>query len=360
MKPFSVATVGIAMLVMPTFAPTQDAAAASRQARVLALLQRIPTEHSQLGSVQVAAATNAHGCAIVAPAVLGLCGTGWLPAFDADLARQLAAELCRIYGLTVQQSVAAPNGVAAQLDAFDAEIGIALELRGTVEPKPLAHGGAWPTVADEPAASDLDVAEHRELLAAKLRVHTADVQSFWGAPSQDRMTTTLCYLASVGAFLNDVTDGEDVDWGALPPRDGRWLSFELPKERAGLGVEAWSGGGGCTLVVGKATEVVLAVDPARSMALREGGASGALPNHGRPVALRLHGGSETGATVAIALRQRGKDGRERILATSQTDHLFAPGDFDATRSFAFVLSLPPGRYRLQNTGWIGGAPAKRS
>ncbi len=359
MKPSSLVAVGLALLSTSTLVRAQDAVG-SREARALELLQRVPTRNSHLGSTRVATATNGYGCTFVVPEVQGLCGTGWRPAFDPELARQLAAELCAIYGLTVQRSAAAPHGVAAQLDAFDAERGIALELRGVVEAKPLEHGGAWPTVVEEPAASDLDVAEHRALLAAKLRVFTADVRSFWSAPSEDRMTTTLCHLASVGAFLNEVTDGEDVDWSALAPRDGRWLSFALPKERDGLRVEAWSGGGGCTLVVAKATEVVLAVDPARSTALREGGVGGALPNHGRPVALRLHGGSETGAPVAIALRQRGTDGRERVLATSQTDHLFAPGAFDAAQPFAFVLSLPPGRFRLQPTGWIGGAPAKRS
>ncbi|HEU4420690.1 MAG TPA: hypothetical protein VFT55_17255, partial [Planctomycetota bacterium] len=182
--------------------------------------------------------------------------------------------------------------------------------------------------------------------------------SFWTAHSLDRLTTTLCYLASVGAFLNDVTDGEDIDWSALVPHDSRRLPFELPKPGGGLVVEQWSGGGGCTLVVAKAVEVRLAIDPGRATALRPRQAAGALPNDGRPVVLQLLGGSDGGGGCSLALRQADKDGRERELATSRTEVLFAPGAFNAARPFTFVLSLQPGQYRLNDTAWIGGAPPK--
>jgi len=339
--------------------PAQDAGKApraSRQEQVLALLQRIPTEHGQLHATPVARATNAYGCAVVRPDLHGLCGTGWQPAFDPELTRSLARELCAIYGLEVVADAPAPADVPARLDCLDRARGIGLKLRGTVVRKEIA-GGSWPTVVDEPAATDLDVAEHQALGKAGVRVHVADVQSFWGAMSEDRLTTTLCYLASVAAFLNEVTDGEDVDCSALLPFDARLLPFDAPKAHADLRVEPWRGG--FSLTAERATDVTLAVDPQRATS-RVGDVLASAPaNESRPVVVQVLGLQAERGAFALSLRQRGKDGAERELARSTTDVLFVPGTFDSTQPFALALALQPGQYRCDTTAWISAPVAPK-
>lgn len=356
MHPPAVRALAIVLAVAPLAA--QVPAAATREAKVLALLQRIPVTHGQLASTRIAATTNAYGCAIVVPELHGLCGVGWEPAFDPVLARSLARELCAIYGLTVVADVPAPAGVRAHLDAFDAERGIGLELRGTVAANPLPAGGTWPVVVDEPADTDLDVDEHDTLRNAKVRVHTADVHAFWVAAARDRLTTTLCYLASVAAFLNEVTDGDDVDLSAIVPQRARWLPIALPKARPGLQVTPWSGGGGATLLVERALEVALPVDVARAHEQASTTAVGTVPNAGRPVAVQITGLQTERGSVETVLRQRDAKGREVALATSDTELLFAPGAFDATRPFTIVLALQPGQYRIHDTMWMSAPPAK--
>lgn len=189
-----------------------------------------------------------------------------------------------------------------------------------------------------------------------MRVHVADVRSFWVAMPLDRLTTTLCYLASVAMFLNEVTDGEDVDCSALLPFGARWLPFDAPAARA-LRVEPW--GGGFTLTAERALDVTLAIDPRRATASHAGARVGAVANDGRPVVVQAFGlQAERGAFV-LSLRQRGVDGVERELARSTTDVLFVPGAFDATQPFALVLALQPGQYRCDAAAWTRAPEAKR-
>lgn len=326
-----------------------------REAAVLGLLHRIPAAGGQLPSTPIEASTNAYGCAIVTPSMRALCGVGWKPAFDPALARSLARELCAIYGLDVEVDVPAPVGQAALIDAFDAKRGIGLELRGGVQAKALPTGGIWPTVVDEPAATDLDVNEHRLLTAANLRVHTADVQAFWLASSGDHVTTTLCYLASVVAFLNEVTDGPDVDLGALVPSRSRWLPLSAPKAHPGLTSTPW--GGGQTLNTDRAMKVEFRIDSQRAHDPRDNSTSGPVANGGRPVVVQVMGLVAERGSAKVTLWQPDAAGRARVLAESDTELLFVPGTFDSTKPFSIILSLQPGQYRINDTIWMS-APAK--
>jgi hypothetical protein len=338
---------------------------APRAAKVLELLRRLPTAHVHLHATPLVLATNAYGCEIVVPSLSGLCGTGWRPAFDPALARRLARDLAAIYGLRTDADAKAPGAVAARLDAFDGARGVGLKLRGTVASKAVAEGMDWPTVADEPADTDVDVDEHAALSQQGLRVHVADVEAFWTAHSQDTFTTTLAYLASVAAFLNRVTDGEDVDLSAVIGARSMWIPVTPPKGRAGLRVLPF--GGGAVLETTQALEVAITVDP-RTADVASGPlakdprtrfqaprtrAPAPLSNGGRPTVVWISGLQAESGTCRASLRQKGRDGRERELAASAHELVFAPGEFDAAQPFAIVLSLQPGRYRLHDFVWVG-------
>lgn len=358
------AVLATALVVAPPLAGQKPAApaAATREARVLALLRQVPVEHANLMATPTATQTNTFGCKLVVPAVGGLCGFGWEPAFDPPLARRLARELCTIYGLAPAADAAAPAGQAATLDSFDAATGIGLKLRGSVVDKPLPTGGTWPTVVDEPAATDLDTDEHRALTAAQCRVHIAAVNDYWTAGSGDRLTTTLCYLATVAAFLDDVTAGDDVDLSAITGGRTNWIRVERPKLPAGVRIETF--GGGMILGTDRQAEVVFAVDPKHAFDPATSSPVAPIANAGRPVVMTLGVSVEGGRSplpgaFRLLLRQKNGKGSESELASSDNEFLFAPAAFDVTRPFRLVLTLQPGFYRLHDSVRVSAPAAAR-
>ncbi len=353
-----------AWVALLAVAPYAAAAAASadpptREERVLELLARLPAPHSQLGAVPLAESTNAFGCVQIAPAALGMCGTGWQRAFDPEQARTLALELCRLYGLAPTRDAAAPGGVAAQLDCFDATAAVGLELRGTFIDKELPGGGTWPTVIDEPPERDLSLEEHAALTQSRQRVHVADVQAFWMAPSGDRTMTTLAYLASVARFLDEVTGGADVDLRAtLGPRKTH-VALPAVAARPGLVVTPVAGGGGTVWRCERAQELRLLVDPRQALDPATGKRQAPLSNRRRPTVVRLDGFSAQSGGFTMTLEQTDATGRAVALARTTSDTLFAPGAFDSTRPFTLLVALEPGDYRLHDLLWIGAPPDSR-
>lgn len=344
-----------AVALAPPDHGSSDCLTLSRERQVLDLLQRLPDRHSHLGAVAVVESVNAFGCAQIAPRVVGLCGTGWRPAFDPALARAMALELCRLYGLAPEREVAAPNGVAAQLDCFDAAAGIGLELRGAVIDQALPNGGTWPTVVDEAPELDLSVAEHATLKQAQRRIHVADAQAFWNAPSEDRTTTTLAYLATVARFLDEITSGEKVDLRAtLAPKK---TVVALPAVATRPGLEVLPFGGGAAWRCARAQELRLAIDPRQAFDPATGKPRSPLSNRRRPTVAWIGGLTPESGSFTVTLEQTDAEGRSIALARAASDTLFLPGAFDATRPFTLVVALEPGSYRLHDHLWIG-APAE--
>jgi len=338
----------LAVAVLTQVPAQAPPAPASREARTLALLREIPHVHGRLYSTKVARMTNEFGSELVVPRVQG-CGFGWEQPFDPALARRLARKLCAIYGLEPVADEPAPLQLAATLDSLDPGKRIGLKLRGVVQRRPDSE---WPSVVAEPAERDLDKREHARLREAGVRVHTADIESFWSAASRDEMTTTLAYLASVAAFLNDVTDGEDVDWSAMLPFEGRWLAVPRPGPQRGVRLSHYEGGS--NVIAQREVTIALAVDP-RSATVRPGVEKPVVANEGRPTVLQLFGLVALRGAVHVELWQAKPGGKPRRIAESDSCMLFAPGAFDATRPFDVRLRLQPGEYRVSTQCWISGA-----
>lgn len=332
----------------------------SRTAAVLAVLRRIPTTNSHVQDTPLLPQQNEYGCAEIAPHLAG-CGLGWQQAFDLDLARELARDLCRAYGLEVQRDVPAPGGVAARLDAFDAARGIALELVGTVD-----RSHPLPVLAEEAPVEHLDREECAALRRAGVRVHAARAQAFWFAASGDRLTPTLGYLASVVTFLNDHTDGDDVDLSALVPARAMWIPLPRPTPATPPGVAVRVEDDVLLVEASKAATLTFAIDPAhalvargplaadpgqRPLAPRSPGAP--LRNAGRPVLMLIPGLAGTGA-VRLAIRQ--SDGRrDREATTADGSVLVVPGGIDTTKPWTLQITVEPGTYRGLPQFWVSGA-----
>ncbi|MGE3172517.1 MAG: hypothetical protein AB7O97_07800 [Planctomycetota bacterium] len=323
--------------------PAQGAAP-TRTARFLELLTRIPVASTGLPHARFPTATNAFGCAVTAPAVAA-CGFGWTPGFDLDQARALARELCAIYGLRVAADVPAPHGVAAVLDAYDADAHLGVELR-----QRLATAADVPEPAlamPEAPERDLSVAEHAQLQAHGERVLVADTAAFWSSAAEDRLSTTMAWLCTVARFLNDALPGEDVDTGVLLATRGMWLELPAPARIRNATVQPDG-----LVVVERATEVVLRLSDRQAHEVWSDGRreplARLLTNGGAPtVVLRVAACAEPG-TCTTHLRQGGKE-----LARSPTAAVFAPGAFDAGAPFELVLRLQPGRFRLGAYVWVG-------
>ncbi|HEX6883859.1 MAG TPA: hypothetical protein VF530_10805 [Planctomycetota bacterium] len=340
----------------------------SREARVLGLLARA----HMLGadyypSARFAACASRFGGVprVESADRSARCGNSNNGTLDAPVARRAALELCKIYGLTMEREyrlVEGPNSVV--LDGLDpaARIGIDLEgegSRGTLaEPLPEAD------------VSALSAEEHEWLTARGLRVHS-DETTRHRRYDQDEFTPLLTYLAGVVRFLNEVTEGEDVDLGGLLfERDATWDWFAGSlAERTGsirlhdYGFECLEAG-----TVRLACRGLLDLGPPPEPGflgpiLRDRGYADPLPmtgSGGRPTALvlQMHAWREeaTGTStpeVSIVLRQR-IDGVERTHA-SRSFALFLPGNFDLAQPFELDLELTPGHYRFYFPARIGAA-----
>jgi hypothetical protein len=368
--------VAIALLAgsaAPAQDPPKPASAPSRTDRVLEVIRRLPSRVNQLASTPLLESKNDFGCTVLAPGPRGMCGTGWRQAFDPALARSIGRELFAIYGLTAIADAPAP-GVATRLDTLAEGPRIGLKLRGLVEHREVAGpGSSWPVVVPEPGATDLDLGEYRALLAAGFRIHTADVESFWMAASQDTFTTTLGYAASVVRFLNEVTDGEDVDLAACTAARSVWIGIAAPRAAPGYSVR--QGTGVVRLDVTRPTAVRIEVDPRRAEV-----ASGPmaddpktrpiaprapvrapLANRGRPTFVQLLGyGADKDTACRFVLRQRlaggaGAAGAEQELAASDGPLLVVRGTFAAERPFVLELRLQPGSHWLGERVWLAAA-----
>ncbi|MBK9384869.1 MAG: hypothetical protein IPN34_08650 [Planctomycetes bacterium] len=357
----------ISTLALPLpLAFAQDASAPrSREARVLDVLRKLPTEHLGMLSTPLLPRQNAFGSRIYAIELRGLCGNGWMQAFQPALARELALKLAEIYGWQPAIEVAAPHQVAAVLDLYDAERALGIELRGRVSATEIGSTKtSWPIVVAEDSAHDLSPEDARTLRERGVRLHVAEVEAFWGAHSQDSFTSVLGYLAGVIEFLNETSDGEDVSVEALVA--ARSLCFDWPAIPVvkGLAVERFEGG--AILVASERCRVVLRFDPTR--ATTESGALAgeridrriaprarvprALSLHGRATQLQLLGFGEATAAHRATLLQVDTRGVARELGSTSGSVLFAPSAFESARPFELHLDLQPGRHRLDHGLWI--------
>jgi hypothetical protein len=293
---------------------------------------------------------NAYDSPVVVPRIPIAFGNSHNGVFDAGRAKQLALQLFAVYGLkAVADQVVREEGVEAKLDGYDRERKVGFKLRGAM-PEP---NQMFAAAKAEPAATDLDVDEHKLLAARGTRVHVADLAQY-PLMDGDQFTPTIAWLAGIVDFLNAVTDGPDLSLEAILL--DRRQHFPLPKLELPPEVKGESSEQGSTLEAQGRALVVLRIDPQKGAQVRKapGKARAAdewqaverpLPTAGRLSMLRIACIAQSeGARAGMRIDQAGSPVLQ-VDAAGPT--AFLPAGFDATRPFTITLQLEKGRY------WIG-------
>ena len=289
-----------------------------------------------------------------------LCGNSDQGSFDDGAARALVRRIGAIYGLHFEPDVERRFGAArAVLDGLDLAAGVGFELRGR-----RSEGRA---AGDEPLEDTLDEFEWRVLAGQGVRVHVDDARRFRVWDGSD-FCARMAYLAGVVAFLNEVTEGEDVEFGgfcfeqearwqpaeidasgarlaplAPPPEGARWLEFRL--EEPGTVRLHYRGRAELLSVEDNPflTELSGRTAAQRSWVgdRRAGPSLLALALHSEPL-------EEGNAAPDWRLHWRQeRAGRElEVQASPGSDLLFLPGAADLGEPFTLALELTPGVYRI--------------
>lgn len=346
-------------------ASAQESAPASREEQVLALVRELHA--GGLVSWYTNTSFRREGAAVVPDIPISF-GNSHNGVFDAGRARELGRRLFEIYGLSPSADVRFDIGDGAVLDAFDAARNIGFELSGR---KPSSNR-MFATPEAEPPDEALDEAERLELAHQGIRVLAADLARY-PLMDGDQFTPMLAWLAGLAAFLNELTDGPELDLSAL--LFARAQRFPLP-DGAGLalplGVSARAGRGHLGFLVERPATLRLefggdgAPPPLAGRKLRHVQATAEpldrpLSTAGAPTVLHL-------VEIYDALgheRARGESPlRLRLLQAdleveSEDATLFAPSAFDAARPFALELRLAPGSHQFWNDYLLVGVPAER-
>lgn len=352
-------------------AKAQDAPAFGREERIVDLLRRAARPEGWETGHWYARSTferlaGGPDHAIVARIPIR-CGNSRMGVFDASRARQLAREVFVIYGLAprVDEELSSAHGRAV-LDGYDVERRVGFELRGigARTRDPLA------TAEIEAPELALDDSELRALEAQGARIHVADVENY-PLMDGDQLTPTLAYLAGIVAFLDEVTDGEDVNLSAILLQGAQRFPLHVVASELPPGVTATRNGSLTELVVRERA----------TLHFELGGEHGAQPLHGRemrthhdpavplarplptrgaPSVLLLNGSHGIGP---FALEEGESQVTMRLLQTTAGIDVHAPGTilfassaFDATSPFVVELELAPGTHALRNPHVIVGVP----
>ncbi len=360
----------LAFVLLLTQAP-----AATREERVLELLGGIDTPGACASAHFRSVAPAVGKARVIEPLDLSSCGNSDNGTFDDARARQLALELCALYDLAAwRDQLVSEGGRSVLLDGFDPVHKLGFKLRGRGNLRTLGH--ALP----EHDATALDEGELAWLGAQGIRVHVADVD-LYHVYDGDEFTPLLAYLAGVVRFLNEATDGEDVEVGGLLfEREASW------PWRAGAGVVtpegiAASGGGGddLELVVEQAGVVTFPcrglpdfvvpaprsfmapesdAESSRTARMLSGSTRGApsvlvVPAHASPPE-----GTRPWREPLFTLRVRQRQGETELVHESHSFTLFLPSAFDLARPFELELELGPGRYSFWKAARLGAAATK--
>lgn len=195
--------------------PAQGKAASpveSRSEAVLAVMSKATAGPSfWLERTTFARARDKAGHPVVIPSIPISYGNSHNGVFDAERARDLVQELFVAYGLKpVRNHRLLGDGVEAELDVYEPALQIGTELRGKM-PK---EGGMFATAEAEADADNLADQEQQQLTQKGHHIHCADLDDY-PLMDGDQATPTFAYLASIVAFLNEVTGGPDIDLDAI-------------------------------------------------------------------------------------------------------------------------------------------------
>jgi len=286
-------------------------------------------------------------------------------------ARRASLELCSIFGLALEPDrLVAEGEKSAVLDGLDPARRIAFELRGLDDmdwnPEPLLEVGS----------AALDASEYAWFAAQGYRVFVADLVRYRKLDG-DEFTHTLAYLAGLVAFLDDVTDGEDVALGGLTfEREATW-DWKKPIERALPGGLHWGDPENAhELVADRATRFTLHCGGRSELGppisdiweLHEDGAEERMRSRslgsstrGAPSVLVLgwHAaridGQRSGDPPTVHIRVRQRQGETEFVHETDRFTAFFPSTFDLAQPFDVDFELAPGRYYVYGEARIGAA-----
>jgi len=362
---------GLAGMLCATFASVSvlvgaqqgPASAPTREEQVLTLVRELQEIDSLWYEISHFARLEAVGRVAFEPRVSALCGNSVNGTFEDAEARVLVRRLGAIYGLTFAPDVEQTFGAGrAVLDGLDTAAGIGFELRGR-------RSGASTGAHDEAAEETLDEFEQRALAGRGLRVHVDDSARFLRYEGSSFLGT-LAYLAGVVTFLNEVTEGEDVELGGLLYEcEARALPTEIDTQAARLlpvESEAFSANGGRGFRLEERGTIRLAFV----------GAPGLLAPHrafgesaSSAAARAWNGTRRRGACVlalelisqpsgdpgldsywpdfALRLEQESEGRVEVVRAPPRCPTLLLPSTIDLARPFTLVLELDPGEHHFE-------------
>lgn len=210
------------MLALVLLLAVAQAGEPTRETQVLELLRGLEQAgegHYPSACFALVEPAFGSGAAFEARAFI-FCGNSDIGSFDDQEARGLVRRLGAIFGLELEPDVERRIGDGrALLDGFDSAAGVGFELRG--------RRGAAREAVEEPPEDTLDEFEWRVLAGQGVRVHVDDARRFrdWDGVT---FSGLVAYLSGVVAFLNEVTEGEDVELGGLRfEREARWQPAEL-------------------------------------------------------------------------------------------------------------------------------------
>jgi hypothetical protein len=361
------------LALVATFALLQGSGA-EREARVLELVREIARDGTGfLGSAHFARIESEFGAGPFFEArVTLLCGNSDQGSFDDEAARKLVRRLGALYGLRFEPEVVRQIGSArAVLDGFDAARGIGFELRG--------RRGEGREALDELPENTLDEFERRVLAGQGVRVHVDGARRFRNLDGCE-FQGLLAYLAGVVAFLNEVTDGEDVELGGLGfVQEACFTPFELEAGSARLLSPAPEFEGGRSFRLAQRGTLRL---PCRGRAdLAPGEASVYLTGlTGRSDEERVWRGDRRAGPSSLVLEiydmaleegslppewqltwRQDQDGRAlEVRAAPNSRLLFLPSEADPGAPFELELDLGPGQYRIDGARvGVSAVPLKR-
>lgn len=286
--------------------------------------------------------------------------------------RRAALRLCSIYGLAAEPlRLGADGETSVVLDGLDPERKIGFDLRGFDDLD-------WSSEALlEESSIALDEGELTWLDTQGFRVFVADVVRFRKLDG-DQFTATLACLSGLVAFLNEVTEGEDVALGGfLFEREANWPLFAADRPLPD-GVRRFSEFHEHRLVVERPVKITIPCsglldfgppvgrvfeEPAEQSE-REERVRFPSSTRGAPSVLNLCGGvlpldgALGGHQPSFLLRIRQRLGEDELVHETDRYTLFLPGSFDLAQPFELDLELSPGRYTFYGPARIGAAAAR--
>jgi len=289
-----------------------------------------------------------------------LCGTESTEVDD-ERFRELGVDVLRIYGIRPDLDVAwSDEQGRARLDAYDPDRRLGFELRGR------GDGDLYTDSSEDPAES-LDDAELDRARGAGYRLYVADARAY--RDDEDGFTPALAFLAGLVRFLNENTDGEDVNLGGLLfEREASWTW----RAQRAPGVHVAIGG----------AETVITVERASTVSIPCGGLADFGPPEEHlllgfettpPVMLSTTRGAPSVVATKFSVRPLAEDGPrpeflvryrqmldgEELVHECHSFVAFLPREFDLARPFVLELELSPGRYSFHGGPARIGAAAPR-